>query len=131
MPKEKSLKKEKPKMLSGKIFLWLHKNWTNHKIFFLRHKTFFEIIFLISYGLEQVLVILALIRWTEHFFTVIAIYTAILISTIGLERTLMNFRYGDLREKSFEQTHTIMEMAKESRKITKRNKELEIAYLKK
>jgi len=128
MPK-KDLPNKKPKMLLGKCLLWLDYNWVNLQTYFLVHKTFCEIIFIFVYILEQVAFILALFFLNNIYFTVIAIYTAILIGTIGLERALMNFRINTLKENVFEQTHIIMDMGGEIKNITKRNKELEVGIL--
>ena len=117
-----------PKLLSGHILLWLHKNWTNFKIFFLKHKNFFEIMFLLVYGLEQIVFIYAL-SFLGYSSLIVAVYITILISTIGLERTLMNVRYSDFKDKTFRQTQIIMEFERELKKVTKRNKELELSFI--
>ena len=120
-----------PKTLTGKALYPLDMNWCNCKKFFLRHKTFFEICFIFLYGLEQILLILGLIFLGEYFFSIIALYTAILMTTIGVERTLMNSRFSHYKIKSSQQTQMVFELEKEIKKITKQNRELEIAYLKK
>lgn len=119
-----------PKTLTGKIFFSLDKNWNNCKLFFIRHKTFFEIGFIGVYSIEQILLLLSLFYWKNYFSTIIAFYTTILITTIGIERIFMNYRYSYYKNMSFEQTQLAIRLEKEIKEINKRNKDFETMYLK-
>ena len=118
------------KRLSNKALVWLNTNWNQLREFFLMHKHFCEIVFQLFYIIGQVFVIILLLIWEEYFFVIIAIYTAILIGAMGIERTLMNARYIDLKDQTFRQSQISMELQNEIKSITKRNKELEVIYLK-
>ena len=87
-------RKENPKIIFGRLLWWFERSAHNCKYFILRNKTVIDILFIATYLIEQ-LVFLYIIfssRFNYNPRTIAAIFIIVLLSTMALEKSLMELR---------------------------------------
>ena len=90
-------RKENPKTINGKILWIIEKSAHNFKCFILRNKTCIDILFILVYLIEQA-VFLYLIIEGISVKTISTIFILILLTTMAIERALMELRYTSLNK---------------------------------
>ncbi len=91
-------RKEIPKTCSGKVCWFFEKSAHNAKHFILRNKTHIDIIFILIYLVEQALLIYFTYTEKYSFKAISSLFILTLLSTMAVERALMELRYTALNE---------------------------------
>jgi len=86
-----------PAGLWSVIFTSLALFWEEVRIFFYKHKTIENMLFLLVYTIEQLLLLWFVLVNPKHVFEIIAVFIIIFLSTIGFERICMNSRLGNYK----------------------------------
>mgnify|MGYP001575609743 CR=1 FL=1 len=89
---------ENPKTTSGKIIWFVEKSAHNLKHFILRNKFFMDIIFILIYLFEQAGFLYLLYIEMFNFKTTASLFVLILLSTMAIEKVLMELRYTTLNK---------------------------------
>ena len=89
---------ENPKTISGKFIWIMEKSAHNIKHFILRNKFFMEIVFVLIYLVEQAGFLYLLYIEKFNFKTTASLFILILLSTMAIEKVLMELRYTALNK---------------------------------
>lgn len=89
---------EKPQTISGKLIWFIEKSAHNLKHFVLRNKFFMDIVFILIYLTEQAGFLYLLYIERFNFKTTASLFVLILLSTMAIEKVLMELRYTALNK---------------------------------
>ena len=89
-----------PSSINGKIFLILDRLWRNFRFFYHNNYTLFDILFLILYFLEQILLIFFLIKYPKHPSIVASIFAIFIITTISIQKILLDSKNKAVKEEN-------------------------------
>ena len=102
-------RKESPKTISGKLWWLLKKYAHNTKIFILRNKSSIDILFIVIYLIEQALFVYFMFTAKYSVKSLATIFILVLMSTMAIERVLMELRYTTLNKQINILTRTLKE----------------------
>lgn len=91
-------RKENPRTVSGKFLWFIEKSAHNCKCFILRNKTCMDISFILIYLIEQAIFLYLIFKKGYAIQILSSIFILILLTTMAIERSLMELRYTSLNK---------------------------------
>tara|TARA_B100000315_G_C14244556_1_gene436839 strand:- start:164 stop:550 length:387 start_codon:yes stop_codon:yes gene_type:complete len=73
--------------------------YSRFRIFFYNHKTLFDLFFLGSYAIEQILLLFLVVALREYYLTVVSIFIVFFLLTMSFERICMESRYNQFKSR--------------------------------
>jgi len=134
--------------VSGKLFWFFEKNWQNFRKFFHRNDTLFDIVFLLIYFIEQLLLVYFILIFRENleYLPYIPTFFALmLLTTVGIHRLVMEsknrfiseqkdefiseyskmeFKYNLLLNEYRQQNRIVKEISKDNETLYRENQKL-------
>lgn len=86
------------KSFNGKTFYLLERFYQNLRKFYHRNYSLFEILFLLLYLLEQVLLIYFLFKLPEYTSEVVSIFAIVVITSISVQKTILDSKNKEIKD---------------------------------
>lgn len=111
----------------GLIFKKIETFWSNLRTFFYRHKTLFDVIFLLFYTLEQLTLFILILVMPEISHIFAGIFAILFIATISFEKICMESRYRFLENNNLDITFERENIIEQYNKMAYDNERLMLA----
>lgn len=86
----------------GKCLEYLEGQWNNLRAFAYKNRTIFEIIFILTYTLEQLLLIVLVYLFSDYIEILVTVFALIVITTFSFHKLVMESRIKLLEEEVLE-----------------------------
>ena len=86
------------KSFNGKTFYLLERFYQNLRKFYHKNYSLFEILFLLLYFLEQILLIYFLFKLPEYTLEIVSIFAIVVITSISIQKTILDSKNNEIRD---------------------------------
>lgn len=124
MIKNKSISLKKRISWHGWVFKEISHFWSNIRTLFYEHKTLFDILFLILYSAEQLILFILILIDSKNAHIYSGVFAILVISTISFEKICMESRYALLKQHTSEEESDRENLKREYDNLVRENKEL-------